>query len=104
MGYRLHYAKVHKVEWEGGFYGGLDVTSVRDLLANNCDCFWEDENSDIWEVPKDEMAALIATLRKSPKTQNEYLKPDTNGEVADVLQQILSGSEPSESYIRLEWF
>lgn len=105
MGYRLHFAKVHKVEWEGGYFSGNDVDDVRNLIQEYCDdSFWEDENSDIWEVGKEDFKAMIAKLRKNGKAKSEQMPEHSNAELADTFQEVLDGAEPDEDYIRFEWF
>lgn len=104
MGYRLHFAKVHKVEWEGGYFGGMDVDSVRQLLEEHDAMNWYDENADNWELGKAGVKTMIATLRKKPNAKNEFVEEDTNGEIADIFQHILDEAEPEEDYIRIEWF
>lgn len=114
MGYRLHYAKQFKVEWDGGYFSGGDVDKVAELLMENCETFHSDENSDIWEVDKEELKEYIEQLKKTKMTStNKYFDESgkdmategyTNGDLVEILTEILEGSEPSESYIRMEWF
>lgn len=106
MGYRLHYAKTYKVEWDGGFFSGDDVEKIDRLLRDHCEeSFWTDEYSDIWEVGKKELKQLIAKLRAGKiALGQEYNIGESGAELADIFQTILDGSEPSEDYIRIEWF
>lgn len=106
MGYRLHFAKVHKVEWDGGYFSGSELDQVAEMLVEELESFWQDENSDIWEVNKEELKDYIGKLRSFPPAdKHAYLKEDyTNQDMIEILTKILKNSEPDEDYIRIEWF
>ena len=118
MGYRLHFAKQFKVDWDGGYFSGSELDTVAEMFRKELESFWTDEHSDIWEINKEELEGYISKLKSyPPAAANSYFKTDevgekrdvatygyTNQDMIEILEHMLKNSEPNEDYIRIEWF
>jgi hypothetical protein len=112
MGYRLHFGKVHKITWDGGYFSGSETQLVENMFREELPNFWADENADRWELPKDELEAYIRKLKKNPRSVNKYFKDSedeyvekyTNADMVGILTDMLENSEPDDDYVTVEWF
>lgn len=119
MGYRLHFAKTYKVEWDGGYFSNGELDQVEEMFRTELDGgFFAEEYSNSWEINKDELKAYISALKGLPPADpNKYFKTDeygskrdvtaygyTNQDMIEILEDMLKNSEPDEDYIRIEWF
>lgn len=114
MGYRLHYAKKYQVEWDGGYFTGSELDQVAAMFRGELESFHEDDRADIWELNKEELKQYIKKLRSFPPADaNAYFDEEgrdvqaqgyTNQDMIEILTEVLENSEPTEDYIRIEWF
>ena len=107
MGYRLHYAKKYDVEWAGGWFSWQKYDwdmFVREHLPSawqSGDMFGGGEE---YEIDPSELREAITELNKKPAEKNKYLSDYTNGEIAEILTQMLDTPTSEEGFIRLTWF
>lgn len=110
MGYRVHYAKKYEVEWAGGAFNH-DSTGFNEMVAaklSGGDDFWNDDDSEEFELQVDVMEEYITELRAKPEETNEFFAAGdytyTNAEVADYLQEMVDGRPKDADIIHLCWF
>lgn len=104
MGYRLHYAKHYDPDWRGGFFSGEDASQFENLYFDKFSGNgWSSENEDIFEIDRIDMKVYADSLKKlDPSRKNKYMTDYTNAELAQILEDILEGTE--DEIIRIEWF
>lgn len=101
MGYRLHFARCYKPDWEGGFFNGdydgwLNLFSDK-FIANG----WANESEDQFEVWRDDIDDYIESIKDSPQDKNEYFEDYTNEQIVGIMKQCLVSYD---EFIRMEWF
>lgn len=100
MGHRLHFAQHFDPKWEGGMFN-RDQNQWDELFYAK---FWENgwyDESNAYEVYRDDVKAYIEEIRVSPEVKNEFIVDYTNEQVADNLEEILTSDDDN---IRIEWF
>ena len=99
MGYRLHVAKVYKVEYALGDAFSYKVEEFHSLLSA-CDATYTGESYDSdFEVTKEDWEKVIDKLK--------HLIDDlgsTTDEVIHMLEYYLEHAEPDSDYLHLSFF
>ena len=114
MGYRLHVAKVYKVEYALGDAFSHKSEEFHNLLsACGVDYTGDDCDSD-FEVGKDEWRKLIDRLRSFDNMDNPDEKYEievcirdlesSTTEVVSMLEYYLENCDPNNDYLHLSYF
>lgn len=109
MGYRLHAAKLYKVEYGTGLFNHQEE-ELNDLLAECPSAVGNDNElcfaSEI-EVDKSDLVTLIHRLRTMSDEQFAEYKFSSNYTkdiVADNLQRFLDEADQDLDYVKLFWY
>ena len=113
MGYRLHVAKVYKVEYALGDAFSYKVEEFHSLLSA-CDATYTGESWDLdFEVPKDDWKMVIDKLKHLhdlPDNERDEIKGAINDlastidEVISMLEYYLEHSDPNNDQLNLSYF
>ena len=113
MGYRLHVAKVYKVEYALGDAFNYKVEEFKALLSA-CDATYTGESWDAdFEVTKEDWKKVINTLKHLhdlPEVEREEVQGAiddlecSTDEVIQMLEYYIENSEPDSDYLHLSFF
>ena len=113
MGYRLHVAKVYKVEFALGDAFNYKVEEFHNLLSA-CDATYTGESYDSdFEVTKDDWRKVIDNLKHLydlPEDERDEIKgavddlASTTDEVISMMEYYLENAEPDSNYLHLAFF
>ena len=113
MGYRLHVAKVYKVEYALGDAFNYKVEEFHNLLSA-CDAIYTGESYDSdFEVTKEDWEKVIDKLKHlydlDEDTRDEIKGAiddlgSTTDEVIHMLEYYLEHAEPDSDYLHLSFF
>ena len=113
MGYRLHVAKVYKVEYALGDAFNYKVEEFHNLLSA-CDATYTGESYDSdFEVTKEDWKKVIDKLKHLydlDENEREEIKgavddlANTTDEVIHMLEYYLEHADPDSDYLHLSFF
>jgi len=113
MGYRLHVAKVYKVEYALGDAFNYKVEEFHNLLSA-CDATYTGESYDSdFEVTKEDWQKVIDKLKHLYDLDEDTLDEikgaiddlgSTTDEVIHMLEYYLEHAEPDSDYLHLSFF
>ena len=113
MGYRLHVARVYKVEFALGDAFNYKVEEFHSLLSA-CDATYTGESWDAdFEVTKEDWKKVIDKLKHLydlPEDERDEIKGaiddlgSTTDEVIQMLEYFLESAEPDSDYLHLAFF
>lgn len=113
MGYRLHVAKVYKVEYALGDAFSYKVEEFHSLLSA-CDATYTGESWDAdFEVTKEDWKKVIEKIKHLydlPEDEREEIKGaiddlcSTTDEVLQMLEYYFENAEPYSDYLHLAFF
>ena len=113
MGYRLHCAKLYKVEYALGDAFNYKVEEFHSLLSA-CDATYTGESYDAdFEVMKEDWKKVIDKLKHLydlPEDERDEIKGaiddlgSTTDEVIHMLEYFLESAEPNSDYLHLAFF
>ena len=113
MGYRLHVARVYKVEFALGDAFNYKVEEFPSLLSA-CDATYTGESYDAdFEVMKEDWKKVIDKLKHLydlPEDERDEIKGaiddlgSTTDEVIHMLEYFLESAEPNSDYLHLAFF
>ena len=113
MGYRLHVAKVYKVEYALGDAFSYKVEEFHSLLSA-CDATYTGESWDAdFEVTKEDWKKVIEKIKHLydlPEDEREEIKGaiddlcSTTEEVLQMLEYYIENAEPDSDYLPLAFF
>ena len=113
MGYRLHVAKVYKVEYALGDAFNYKVEEFHNLLSA-CDAIYTGESYDSdFEVTKEDWKKVIDKLKHLydlDENKREEIKgavddlANTTDEVIHMLEYYLEHADPDSDYLHLSFF
>jgi hypothetical protein len=113
MGYRLHVAKVYKVEFALGDAFNYKVEEFKNLLTA-CDATYTGESYDSdFEVTKEDWKKVIDKVKHLydlPEDERDEIKGaiddlcSTTEEVLQMLEYYIENAEPDSDYLHLAFF
>jgi len=113
MGYRLHVAKVYKVEYALGDAFSYKVEEFHSLLSA-CDATYTGESWDAdFEVTKEDWKKVIEKVKHLydlPEDERDEIKGaiddlcSTTDEVLLMLEYYIENAEPDSDYLHLAFF
>ena len=113
MGYRLHVAKVYKVEYALGDAFSYKVEEFHSLLSA-CDATYTGESWDAdFEVTKEDWKKVIDKVKHLydlPEDERDEIKGaiddlcSTTEEVLQMLEYYIENAEPDGDYLHLAFF
>ena len=113
MGYRLHVAKVYKVEYALGDAFSYKVEEFHSLLSA-CDATYTGESWDAdFEVTKEDWKKVIDKVKHLydlPEDERDEIKGaiddlcSTTEEVLQMLEYYFENAEPDSDYLHLAFF
>ena len=113
MGYRLHVAKVYKVEYALGDAFSYKVEEFHSLLSA-CDATYTGESWDAdFEVTKEDWKKVIEKVKHLydlPEDERDEIKGaiddlcSTTEEVLQMLEYYIENAEPDSDYLHLAFF
>ena len=113
MGYRLHVAKVYKVEYALGDAFNYKVEEFKALISA-CDATYTGESWDAdFEVTKEDWKKVIDKVKHLsglPEDEREEIQGaiddlcSTTDEVLQMLEYYIENAEPDSDYLHLAFF
>ncbi len=108
MGYRLHAAKLYRVEYGTGLFNH-QTERINNLLAECPSAVWNNDESDYAdevEIDRSDLTTLIHRLHTMSDEQFAEYEIDgyTKDDVADNLQRFLDEADPDHDYVKLFWY
>ena len=119
MGYRLHVAKVHKIELDyNGFANHMNeqmnmflYNIASEVTDNSCDGYWTpDEDwqyAEHLEFAKDVWAKMLEYVEKQVPTEEAFADNEVSysyGEVLEFMQYVSEHCDTDNEWIHLYWF
>ena len=114
MGYRMHYATKHIVNYEGGFFNHapLEIAEIIERYCPEAIIYDNITNNvkDSWEIPRDEFVNMIKSIEKDYPDIHEEIAPNIDVEYfLDTCHRILANTKNKKNYaypeyIYLSWF
>ncbi len=112
MGYRLHVAEVYQVKLHSQDYFNGSSTDINRMLHENCPGLsWEGEyveSSERLEVPRAELADLIAKIADGREGFNKWAQSHGIKETADemirIIAEWIANSDQRNDFVVLIWY
>lgn len=114
MGNRLHIAKIYEVKYADISDFNYKSDTLYQLFSLlQVENFWESDNNDDFEIPRDDFDEKLDYLRNLPDNdpnreeilslceQLGYPRPQ---DLADRLQEFVDASDPRDEYLHFSFF